>query len=69
MGGAGETGRVVTGQTLLELGDALGRVLEKNADDLAQKRVVIARGQGAKVFDGLGIDGEGSGHGKLGWTT
>jgi hypothetical protein len=49
---------------LVEFGDALGRVLEKNGRDFTEKDVAAIGIEGAKVVEGLGVK-DGRWHGMI----
>ena len=55
VGRSREPRRIARREALLEFGDALRGVLEKNIGDLAQKRVVVVGIQCPQVLDGLRI--------------
>jgi len=47
---------VTGGQTLFQVDDALWRVVEENADDLAEKRPSITRVERSEIFNRLGVN-------------
>src|SRR5689334_16780140 len=66
--GASESRNVASSQAVLQLRDALGGVLQENGRDLAEKFVVVARVERAKIFDRLRIDDGSVEHGTAGWS-
>ena len=59
MSGADERGSVAGGEALVDLSDALGRVFEKNPNDLPKKSVAAVGIEHAEVVNGFLVeDGE-----------
>ena len=63
VGGAGECRRISRGEALIKFRDPLRGVLQKNAGDLAQEFVVVARVELPQRGDRLGSEDGGFRHG------